>query len=128
MMMPPGVVAVVQQTEQVTARQHRVRQAGMNESRAAVGSPVAIGYSPGGPELQMYVGPESPEMQPIAPQWGPGQVLGGGGYGTGPVPCGPTPYAPMGGAVEWQAQVQTIVQGGGGYGGPPVMPLSLIHI
>ena len=105
MMLPPGVmVETQQQVDQWRVHQQRVRQAGINESRAAaVGTPVQVGLSPAGPELQMFMGPTSPEMQPAHPQWGPGYQLGGappqamGGH--------------QGGAMEWQAQMQTV--GGG---------------
>ena len=108
----------LQQMDLRRVHQQRVRQAGINESRAAaVGSPVGVGVSPTGPELQMFMGPVSPELPPVHPQWGMGHPLGGapqqamGGH--------------QGGAVEWQAQMQTVVQGGGGAGGAPGMAGSL---
>ena len=68
--------------------------------------PVGVNGSPMGPGFTLQMGGFSP-ASPVPPQqWGPGQQLGGG-------PMGP----PGMGAVEWETQVQQIVDAGGNYGG-----------
>ena len=76
MMIPPGCMTTY--SDSTVATQQRVSQAGVNESRMqSVGTPVGVGTSPTGIELQF--GPN--QLSPVGPtgpgEWGPGQPLGG---------------------------------------------------
>ncbi len=97
MMMQPGTQVA----------QMRVIQGGQQESRPQmVGPPLGVDGSPMGPGFTLQMGGFSP-ASPVPPQqWGPGQQLGGGHMGQ-----------PGMGAVEWETQVQQIVDAGGNYGG-----------